>query len=228
MGSLIAGVDEAGRGSVIGPLVISCASCSRDDFRELKKLASRDSKQLTPFQREDAYSELRKFCTFRTTEISASELNVMMRSASLNDIEAKAMAGLVKATGDADIMIDMPDRYGWTFRKRMEKFGVTRFEAEHKADEVHPIVAAASICAKVTRDRRIEEIRKSTLDFGSGYPSDEKTRSALREKDKFSLLQPFVRERWRTLDNVKQRKLFEGEQEALGEGERTEESNPGE
>ena len=168
MGSLIAGVDEAGRGSVIGPIVVCCASCSRDDSKRLKKLASRDSKQLTPPQREEAYSELRKFCTFRTEEISASDLNSLMRTTTLNDIEAKAMAGLVKGAGDADVMIDMPDRYAWTFRKRMEKFGVTRFEAEHKADEVHPIVAAASICAKVTRDKRIEEIRNSTLDFGSG------------------------------------------------------------
>lgn len=228
MGSLIAGVDEAGRGSVLGPLVISCASCTRDDSRKLRKFASKDSKQLSASQREGAYAELRKFCTFRTVEISASELNSMMRSASLNDIEARAMADLVKGTGDADVMIDMPDRYAWTFRKRMEKFGVTRFEAEHKADEVHPIVAAASICAKVTRDKKIEEIRNSTLDFGSGYPSDEKTRSALREKEKFSILQPYVRERWKTLENVKQRKLFEHEEDALGEGKRAEEGNPGE
>jgi ribonuclease HII len=105
----------------------------------------------------------------------------------------------------------MPDRYSWTFRKRMEKFGVTKFEAEHKADENYPIVAAASICAKIIRDHKIEEIRKATCDFGSGYPSDPKTISALRGKETRRLLDAFVRSRWKTLDRIKQTKLFEGD-----------------
>lgn len=211
MGHLIAGVDEAGRGSVIGPLVVCCASCGRNDSRTLRKLASRDSKQLTPSQREEIFAELRKFCTFRWTEISASELNQMMRKASLNDIEAKAMADLIKKSGDCDVMIDMPDRYAWTFRRRMERFGVKRFEAEHKADEKHPIVAAASICAKVVRDRKVAEIRSHTCDFGSGYPGDGRTRAALKDRETFLLLKPYIRERWKTLETVKQSKLFEHE-----------------
>ncbi|MDD2655634.1 MAG: ribonuclease HII [Candidatus ainarchaeum sp.] len=218
MGNLIAGVDEAGRGSVLGPLVISCASSGRDSQRLLKKYASKDSKQLTARQREEILVELEKFCTFHTIELSAADLNRMMRKESLNDIEAKAMADLVKRAGDCDAMIDMPDRYSWTFRKRMEKCGLTRFEAEHKADEKHPIVAAASICAKVTRDMRVAEIRASTLDFGSGYPSDEKTRSALRNKAALALLKPYIRDRWKTLDTVRQRKLFDHEKEPLQEG----------
>ncbi|MEW5996465.1 MAG: ribonuclease HII [Candidatus Micrarchaeota archaeon] len=195
----------------MGPLVVSCATCSRDKQRLLRKFASKDSKQLTPRQREEILAELRKFCNFLYAEISASGLNQMMRKESLNDIEAKAMADLIRKSGDCDVMIDMPDRYSWTFRKRMEKFGVKRFEAEHKADEKHPIVAAASICAKVMRDEKVAEIRASTCDFGSGYPSDEKTREALRDREALALLRPHIRERWKTLETVKQRKLFEHE-----------------
>jgi ribonuclease HII len=134
-----------------------------------------------------------------------------MKEMSLNDIEAKVMAELIRKLEDGDVMIDMPDRYGWTFRKRMEKFGVSKFEAEHKADENYPIVAAASICAKITRDHKIEEIKKATCDFGTGYPSDPKTVRALMEKEKHEVLLPFIRSRWKTLERIKQRKLFEGE-----------------
>ncbi len=206
--SIIAGIDEAGRGPVIGPLVVCCASCRREDEKLLKKLASKDSKALTAGQREEAYDKLKKFVTFRWVEISASDLNRLMDEMSLNDIEAKAMADLMKKLGDGDTMIDMPDRYGWTFRKRMEKFGIKKFEAEHKADENYPIVAAASICAKITRDKKIEEIRKATCDFGSGYPGDPKTRGALKDREKRKLLEPFIRQKWKTLETVKQTKLF--------------------
>ena len=210
---MIAGIDEAGRGAVLGPLVVCCAFCKREDERRLKKLAAKDSKQLTPKQREDAYEKLKEFCTFRWIEVSALDLNQMMKKMSLNDIEAKAMAELIKKLDEADVMIDMPDRYSWTFRRRMERFGVKRFEAEHKADENYPIVAAASICAKVTRDRKIEEIKKATMDFGSGYPSDPKTRNALKNKESAKIIAPFTRMRWKTLETIQQTKLFEGNAE---------------
>jgi len=212
--SYIAGIDEAGRGPVIGPLVICCAFCKREDEKRLRRFASKDSKALTATQREEAYAKLKEFCTFRWVEISAADLNTLMKEMSLNDIEAKFMAELIKKLedGDAiDVMIDMPDRYSWTFRKRMERFGVNKFEAEHKADEKYPIVAAASICAKIMRDHKIEEIRKATCDFGSGYPSDPKTISALRGKETRRVLDAFVRSRWKTLDRIKQTKLFEGD-----------------
>ncbi len=216
---LIAGIDEAGRGPVIGPLVVCCAFCRREDEKLLRKSATRDSKALSAKQREEAYGELKKFCNFRWAEVSAADLNRMMKEMSLNDIEARFMADLIKKLDESDIMIDMPDRYAWTFRKRMEKFGVIRFEAEHKADEKYPIVAAASICAKILRDHKVEEIRKATCDFGSGYPSDPKTLAALKDSRSRAMLEPFIRQRWKTLENIKQTKLFEGDDDGEGHGE---------
>lgn len=211
MFSYIAGIDEAGRGPVLGPLVVCCAFCKRDDERRLGKLVKKDSKRLSPSARQKTYDELQKFCNFRWVEVSAADLNKMMGHMSLNDIEAKVMASLIKKLQEGDVMIDMPDRYSWTFRKRMEKFGVKRFEAEHKADEKYPIVAAASICAKIMRDRKIAEIRETTCDFGSGYPSDKKTIEALKDKGKMKLLEPFIRKRWKTLETIQQTRLFEGD-----------------
>lgn len=211
MFSYIAGIDEAGRGAVLGPLVVCCAICKRDNEKVLRKWASKDSKALTPQQREIAYAELKKFCTFKWVAISATDINKLMKTMNLNDIEAKVMADLIKKIDEGDVMIDMPDRYSWTFRKRMEKFGVNKFEAEHKADEKYPIVAAASICAKVTRDARIAEIRQATCDFGSGYPSDQRTIEALKDGKTMKLLVPFIRTRWKTLERIKQTKLFDSE-----------------
>lgn len=212
MCALLLGMDEAGRGPVIGPLVICCASCRREDEKLLRKAGAKDSKKLSSKQREEVLSKLNAFCTFRVVEISASELNSLMKEMSLNDIEAKAMASLIKNIADGDdCMIDMPDRYSWTFRKRMEKFGAKRFEAEHKADDKYPIVSAASIYAKVLRDRRIEEIKSLTTDFGSGYPSDRKTRESLADSQKRKILSPYIRARWKTIDNLKQTKLVSEE-----------------
>jgi len=212
MSGHILGIDEAGRGPVIGPLVICCASCRREDEKLLRKAGAKDSKKLTAQQREEVFSKLRAFCTFRIVEIPAAELNRTMKEMSLNDIEAKAMASMIKNIADGDdCMIDMPDRYSWTFRRRMGRFGAKRFEAEHKADDKYPIVSAASIYAKIMRDRRIEEIKHSTCDFGSGYPSDKKTTDALANPESRKILTPYIRERWKTIDKLKQTKLVSEE-----------------
>lgn len=162
--------------------------------------------------RELTYKALKDFCKFKWVEISAADLSKYMGKMSLNDIEAMFMATMAKSLGNADVMIDMVDRYSWTFRKRMEKFEFSRFEAEHKADEKYPIVAAASICAKILRDAKITQIKKELdIDFGSGYPGDEKTRAALKDKEFMKKLKPFIRHKWKTLETIKQRKLFEEE-----------------
>lgn len=206
----IAGIDEAGRGPVIGPLVICCAFCNRKDEKKLNLLCKKDSKKLTAKRRKEILKELADFCSFRFADIDAGNLNIYMSEMSLNDIEARAMAKLMKQLKNCDIMIDMPDRYSWTFRSRMERFGAKRFEAEHKADENYPIVAAASIAAKVRRDGMVDEIKKTTgIDFGSGYPSDRKTRDALKKRENLRILKKYIREHWETLETIKQRKLFE-------------------
>ncbi|HIH23042.1 TPA: ribonuclease HII [Candidatus Micrarchaeota archaeon] len=212
--AFIAGIDEAGRGPVLGPLVICIAYCDRSDERQLKRVCKKDSKQLTAAKRAETYAALKGFCHFKLIEIGADEIDKRRaNNESLNDIEAKGMAGLVKhlpSNQSADIMIDLPDRYEWIFRKRMEKFGVKKFEAQHKADENYSIVAAASIAAKLRRDAIVEEIKSKTgVDFGSGYPSDPKTRAVLLDKGALAKLRGHVRTSWETMETIKQRKLFE-------------------
>jgi len=81
---------------------------------------------------------------------------------------------------------------------------------EHKADEKYPVVSAASIIAKCERDRLIEELRAKIGDFGSGYPSDPRTRSFLMEAMRSgSMAGEYVRSSWRTLSRIAQRRLDE-------------------
>lgn len=210
MTNYLLGLDEAGRGSVLGPLVVASASCDRKHERKLNKLCKKDSKQLSAKQRVEILDEIKKFCEFKDVTLSAEEITQQMEKDSLNTIEARAMASLIKNVKDADIMIDLPDRYAWVFRSRMDALDVTRFEAEHKADEKYPIVAAASIYAKVKRDNEIELLKSNlSIDFGSGYPSDPKTRSALKNKASSEKLSKFIRKKWKTLETIKQTKLFE-------------------
>jgi ribonuclease HII len=208
MGQIIAGIDEAGRGPVIGPLVIAMFSCPIETEKAINALCKKDSKQLTRAQREAIFEKLRWMGKAEYAEISAQTLNSEMDEHTLNEIEAMNMAKLAKLAGPgASVKIDLPDRYAWVFAKRMSKYGVSKYEAEHKADENHPIVAAASICAKVVRDRRIDEIKEIIGDFGSGYPSDEKTREFLRKNAKNPQAMKFIRKKWKTLQTIRQMRL---------------------
>ena len=206
--ALIAGIDEAGRGPVIGPLVIGLFCCVQERESELNKLCKKDSKQLSPPQREEIFEKLKNLGKINFVELDASLLNTLMETHSLNEIEAMYMAKLIKSIGsEVNVKIDLPDRYSWVFAKRMEKLGIKKYEAEHKADENHPIVAAASICAKVLRDRKIAEIRAIIGDFGSGYPGDEKTRAFLKNNENMKKAMPYIRTKWKTLETLKQTKL---------------------
>lgn len=204
---MLCGIDEAGRGPVIGPLVVCLAKCLQIHEKRLNSLCRKDSKQLTPENREKILKELEKFCEFFVEEIPAEKINRKMDEMSLNDIEAEAMARLMKKVRCHNVIIDMPDKYEWVFRRRMEKFKIFKFEAEHKADENFPIVAAASICAKVFRDRKIKKLHKLVGDFGSGYPSDEKTIKYLKNKENLKKAGKYIRRKWKTLENVLQMKL---------------------
>lgn len=210
---LIAGIDEAGRGPVIGPLVIALFSCQSENESKINQLCKKDSKQLSARQREEIFEQLKKLGKISFVELSAANLNKLMEKETLNEIEAMHIAKLIKSLGgEVSVKIDLPDRYSWVFARRMERYGIKKYEAEHKADENHPIVAAASICAKVLRDRRIEEIKAQIGDFGSGYPGDDKTISFLKVKENLIKAMPYIRKKWKTLENIKQTKLtFDGE-----------------
>jgi len=204
----ISGIDEAGKGPVLGNLVIALASIDAEAEPELTELGITDSKKLTREKREEFFPQIKKLCKYSIVEITASQLNERMGRESLNLIEAKAMGGLA-ASFPGRIYIDLPEKNASKFIEKAN-LGKREVVAEHKADLKYPIVGAASILAKVTRDRRIEELKEKVgEEIGSGYTSDERTINAIKNPKIRAKLKGEIRTRWSTVERVMQPKLTE-------------------
>ena len=180
---MFCGVDEAGRGSVMGPLVVGVVYVESD--KALKAIGVKDSKKLTPKTREKMYDQIIAAADHWCTVVASSEdIDQQRKSISLNEIELNMFAEGVSKWDTVQILADCPDVNETAFTDRLyAKVGKdVEIIAKHKADDTYPIVSAASIVAKVTRDRMMESIREEFgADVGSGYPSDTKTMDFIRK-----------------------------------------------
>jgi ribonuclease HII len=202
---LVAGVDDAGRGCVIGPLVIAGVLMKEEDLPKLIQLKVRDSKLLSPHRRETLVPEIKgvaeKTAIVRLTpdEIDAIVL-AGKKLHKLNWLEAQAMAKVLEELRPDKAYVDASDVLEDRFKKDILDCMTFKPEivSEHKADRNYPIVSAASIVAKVERDREIAELVKAYGDFGSGYPSDPRTIQFLQQCLRKSRDYPsFVRKSWK-------------------------------
>ncbi len=196
------GVDEAGRGPVIGPLVI--CGYVYDETVDLRSLGAKDSKQLTPARREKLAGALREAATdHRLSVIPAKDID--HRDCSLNDLEINHMALLIDELAPDTVYIDAIQSDCAAFRDKLmsrlkHKVNII---AENKADVKFPVVSAASILAKVERDSAVERLRKEFGDIGSGYPSDPTTKRWLREwYSEHGSFPPVVRHTWATVKDL--------------------------
>jgi len=183
---LVAGVDDAGRGPVIGPMVIAIAAMEEIKLKELKKLGVRDSKLLSPKQRRVLFKKIKRIAKTDFVLIQPKEIDRYLSTdgKNLNLLEAKSMAFLISKVKPGKVIIDCPSPNTKKFKELIERLINVECEviAEHKADARFPIVGAASIIAKVVRDGEIERIKKRIgYDFGSGYSSDPRTVKFLKE-----------------------------------------------
>ena len=196
----IIGIDEAGRGPVIGPLVVCGVAVLEDRLEKLEKFQLRDSKKLTPGRRKVMARRIRKFAECHTVHIQANDIdNLRSKNINLNEIEKIAIKKILSITNPKIAYIDCLDVNPQRFCDEMENFrDDLKVVAEHKADDTYAIVAAASIIAKVERDAEIDKLKKEYKDIGSGYPSDPKT-IAFLEKYSHQNLPDFVRKSWATV-----------------------------
>ncbi|MEM4221849.1 MAG: ribonuclease HII [archaeon] len=208
---LVAGIDEAGRGPCIGPMVIACIVFDQSDILKLKKIGVKDSKLLTPAKREELVPKILTLAKeYYIVKISPKEIDE--KKVSLNELEAIKIAEILKKIDKKvqKVTIDAPDPDEENFSRRiMKHFNFSGIiVARHKADVRYPEVSAASILAKVKRDEEIQAIKESIkYDFGSGYPSDPRTIKFLESlKGNYP---EYVRESWSTISklNSKQKKL---------------------
>lgn len=220
---IIAGVDEAGRGPCFGPMTLSIVIMDKKNEKNLKKIGVKDSKDIIATKRDLLFNELKpQIIEENTLIVTNIEINDLMVRKNLNEIEAMKVAELInKSNNKFDIIyIDSPDGVKGKFESRIRQYlnkekKDVKIVAENKADSKYIVVGAASILAKVTRDRETEKLRKEFGDFGSGYPSDPKTKKYLEEYyQKNKKLPTFSRIFWSTCQklvdggNTKQQKLF--------------------
>jgi len=212
----VCGIDEAGRGAVVGPMVVAGVLVDLEGIEELVRIGVRDSKKLSPRARMGLSKLIRDVADrIEVIVLDAGTVNGSTRrrgSGGLNKLEARVFAEIIDRLKPDAAYIDLPSTNYDEFRGLLE--GLTLHKCplilEHKADEKYPVVSAASIIAKCERDRLIEELKAKMGDFGSGYPSDPKTRSFLMEAMRSGLMAgEYVRSSWRTLSRIAQRRLDE-------------------
>ena len=213
MGSrLIGGADEAGRGCVLGPLVVAGVSVTPEGARELKEIGVRDSKKLSAKQRESLYPHILDIAEHvHWVGITPREIDEVVTSGrrlrKLNYLEAVYFAKVNDKLDAGRVTVDasdvIPRRFGDDIRGNMA--GRCKIVAFHKADRDYPVVSAASIVAKVERDRAVESLRGANGDFGSGYPSDPVTREFFATlMRRGEALPGFVRQSWKTWERIEQ------------------------
>ena len=206
----ICGVDDAGRGPVIGPLVIAGIRIEEERLDQLRSLGVKDSKKLSPEARMELSTEIPKIVDeYHIVELEAGHLDLVVNRSpkfqGLNLLEAKAMADVIEKLKPHLAYVDASDTRPERFKNNiLERLSFKpRLVSEHHADEKYPPVSAASILAKVRRDSRIEELKKEYGEIGSGYAHDPITVRFLCEyylanRD----FPPIVRRSWKTLRNL--------------------------
>jgi ribonuclease HII len=180
---LICGVDEAGRGPVLGPLVMCGLLVKEEDEKGLVKLKVRDSKLITKVKRESLFDKIKDISyKYEIIAIYPDEIDHAVNNhdgLNLNKLEARKSAEIINLLKPDKAIVDAPSNNIKSYKQYLfELINNKKIELilEHKADLNYPIVSAASILAKVTRDNEIEKIKKKIkIDFGSGYMSDPKT-----------------------------------------------------
>lgn len=212
--TLIAGVDEAGRGCVIGPLVVAGVMVKAEKLPILTELGVKDSKLLTPKKRELLYPVILQLAEkHHTIQVMPFQIDKAVESArklhKLNRLEAQTMAQVIEALKPDEVYVDAADTVDYRFGNHIREClkTKTRIISKHKADRIYPIVSAASIIAKVERDREVAALREAYGDFGSGYLTDDKTMIFLKQLLEHNDDYPsFVRKSWKPAKRAKNEK----------------------
>ena len=204
MGSLL-GVDEAGRGPVMGPLIVAGFKLDSELAEtRLEELRVRDSKKCTPQRRERLGVELRKMGQYYIKTVSAKEIDEYRKRMTLNRLEGELFAEVINQLvpdENTTIIVDAADsnadRFGGYIKAKVK---TGKIISKHKADDNYLIVAAASILAKTERDAQVKRIGEElNMNIGSGYPADPITVNFLEKwiKEKGDL-PPNTRHSWNT------------------------------
>ncbi len=209
-----AGVDEAGRGCVIGPLVIAGVLFKNDNLEDLRQLGVKDSKLLTAEKRKSLFPEIVRLSEkYIIIKLAPGQIDKVVNSGrklhKLNRLEAEKMAEIINQLHPSEAQVDAADVLEERFKHHIQEHLTIRttITSKHKADRDYPAVSAASIIAKVTRDGEIAALAAEHGDFGTGYLTDPRTtgflKQLLRDNDNYP---DFVRKSWKPAKRAKAEK----------------------
>jgi ribonuclease HII len=201
---LVGGVDEAGRGAVIGPLVIAGISIGKNDVSQLHKLGIRDSKTLTPLARENFFENIVQLSnSLCISKIDCHEVDNYVFFNGLNELEAIGTAEVINNIHADTIYVDACDINLERYKNSIKRYlwiQKPNIYCLHHADCLNVVVSAASIVAKVIRDNEVQRIREIYHDIGSGYPSDKKTMFFIKKwVARYKSAPNFARKSWKPL-----------------------------
>jgi ribonuclease HII len=180
---LILGIDDAGRGPVIGPMILAGCLIDSKIENELKKLGVKDSKQLTQKRREFLEAKIKEMAeTFEVTLAYPEEIDSKNKEGiNLNALEAIKMAEVInkinKGYGKIKVIVDCPsvgiEKWKDFLKTKIDNLSNLEVVCEHKADVNYVAVSAASILAKCVREIEMGKLKEQYgQEIGSGYCSD--------------------------------------------------------
>lgn len=175
----ISGIDEAGKGPVLGPMCVAGILLDEKKVDALTRLGVKDSKQLAPKRREALEAGIKKIVDkYYILEVSPSQIDELRKVMTMNEIMVTCYVRVLLELKPDRAFVDAADvieqRFGENIKRKYT--GEIEIISEHNADEKYPVVSAASILAKVRRDALVKQIERTLgVEIGSGYPSDPKT-----------------------------------------------------
>jgi ribonuclease HII len=203
----LVGVDEAGRGSFVGPLVVGAFAVASDRVAELRGAGARDSKELTATARARVFERIARVGEYAVVALDPRTVDRAVVRGKLNELEAQTFGRLIHELGADEAFVDACDVDEARFGRLVARSSATRARvtARHHADRDEPVVGAASIVAKVTRDAAIGALRDELgPTLGSGYPSDQRTVAFVRAHLAGGVETPdWLRVSWATMARVK-------------------------
>ena len=203
---MICGVDEAGKGPVMGPMVV--AAVSVENAKLIENLGFKDSKLLSSQRRLELFNLIKQNYSYEIEVINVEKIDEYRMKNQLNLLNRKAFEKVISRLNPKVAYVDAADvneeRFGREIKVNLTNPNDTDVISMHKADSMIPVVAAASIIAKQTRELEIKKLKKEIGDFGSGYPSDERTIKFLKSYfHDNSRWPPGTRKSWKTIKRIK-------------------------
>lgn len=217
----VLGIDEAGRGPVLGPMVYGISFCPLSKNSDLKELGVDDSKALTEEKRDELLDKLFKnsdyvgwaihvlcprFISSSMYKRSKYNLNTMSHDTAIDLVKMAIEKGVQVAEVYVDT-VGPPEKYQ---AKLQDIFREQKVTVAKKADSLYPCVSAASICAKVARDKCLKDWTfpessdvEISSQWGSGYPGDPVTKKFLRDNfDQVFGFPSLIRFSWKTAETI--------------------------